>query len=393
MSGSTSSTNILNAINQVIKALNDLATEVNVPDLSGVEQAISDLTLTCSPTVNVSSTAPSVVVYCSCGGGSNTSDPPFIPPDIDPEEGGTPPTGFDEPTEIDSRKCKAANYLYDGTLEVLDKFDILNIEALLAVGFGIMAGAIATLLAGVVSGLGAFLLGVFGGVDSVVTALTYQGVNISSLKTVWEDKHNEIICALYNATASRPAIDAVSEVLSDAGLSSANIAVFKSIFTVEVATILFFKPAMKGVTIEQDLDGYEVTVDCGVCGADIVKFRVSPGGVIISGDLKDGAIIRSVINSSFGSNRRQINLTAATSPDIIVYSNISLVAAGGETSFWFEWLDADAVYQHSEWGAFNTQPTTVTGTDFNIIGGVIGAPNSKPRNKCSKPVVHNNAKS
>lgn len=267
MSGNTPNSNILGAIDEVIKALNDLATEVNAPDLSGVEQAINDLTLTCSPTINVSSSAPSVVVYCSCGGGgSTTSDPPFIPPDIEPTEGGTPPNGYSEPTEIDNRKCKAANYLYDGTLEVLDKFAVLNIETFLAVSIAILSGAIVTLLSGVISGVGAFILGVYGGIEGIVAVLTYQNVSISSLKTVWEDKHSDIICSLYNATSANPAIDEIAEILEVAGLGSANIALFKAIFTVEVATILFFKPAMKGVTIEQDLDGYTATVDCANCG-------------------------------------------------------------------------------------------------------------------------------
>lgn len=332
MSGSTTNTNILNAINEVIKALNDL-------------------TLTCSPTVNVSSSAPSVVVNCSCGGGgSTTSDPPFIPPDVNPIEGGTPPSGFEQPTEIDSRKCKAANYLYDGTLEVLTKFSVYGVEDYINLGIGYLITMIAFLisalaaLGGAIGSFAAYLSGIGGG-SVIASTLSAQGTSISALITVWEEKHNEIVCALYNATAARPAIDAVSDVLSNAGLSSVNVAVFKAIFTVEVATILFFKPAMKGVTIEQDLDGYEVTVSCTACGA-IVAMTI---GTQDSGDLAEAGRFTSTLASAFGGNRQSVVLNSVGSGGVDI--TVTLVDGGGGGSYWVDWYDTSSVYHYNDWSS------------------------------------------
>src|SRR4030065_2703030 len=162
MPGTIPNQNILDAIDQVIQALNDLATEVsgNIPDLAMIEgniqtvgdnlegvsdaitaqtttqetrsvaevtaqntnfsdlvAAINGLSLVCAPEINVESATPDIYTSCptpiiqvNCGAAGSTGsalDGGVV------DENDPPPEGYERDPNIDNRKCKAANQIYD----------------------------------------------------------------------------------------------------------------------------------------------------------------------------------------------------------------------------------------------------------------------------------------
>jgi hypothetical protein len=246
MAGVTPNSNILDALDEVVKSLNDLTSRPISIQINGSG--------------------------CGCGGGGGTAPP--LPPGTDPIEGGTPPDGFEEYTNVNITSCKKAAFVYFGTLEALTKLQ--KYEDTIEYGFIKMVELI-ILVYGGLGGVAALIVGKVGGVIDLVTSFIDATVEIEQLIQVWEENQEELICAFYGASQAGSGasysgtLGQILTILGNGGASTGNLGVIAAMLPLEVLTILWYNPAFRDVTIEQQIADYEIPegVDCGVCAGDV----------------------------------------------------------------------------------------------------------------------------
>lgn len=322
MAGQTPNTTILKAIDQVIEALNDLAANfqpVKPPDLGTIETnigrigdeiatlnttvetrsiaetvaqntnfadlvaAIGQLSLVCAPEINVQSATPTINLSCpppviniQTGGGQTgikLEDPPVS--ETDP-----PPVGQEPNPNIDNRKCKAANRIYDEIYLMIGKLKLQDADTL--TGVGIVA---ATALIGALLGSGAPLIGnligaVFGAIVGIVIALVSGiAIDLDDIQTILSNKHQELVCALYNATDTTQAKNGFITVLQEGGLNSVEAIAFMGYFLYSDVLKVLFQAVGNSEAL---LDGYATSVGCDACSSDCYTFDENEQGFVLS---------------------------------------------------------------------------------------------------------------
>jgi len=245
MAGDENQTQVVPALNQLIKAINDQV-----------------LTANCGGGANITLT-------CGCGGGSD-------PPSDGGSEGGSPPSGGWDDTDdppgsggyID-RKCKVANITYDDFVLLLEKFEDINLEGLIELGLALSTEVIAAAILFVSSGPIGFSLAVIGAVIALALVFFAQSVNISGLISIFEANQSDIVCIFYNATDAGQAVDDFKGYMSSAGTNAAQDLLINAILTVAATNALFFQnTSVAGQQLEARLDGYTAPIDCGsACSA------------------------------------------------------------------------------------------------------------------------------
>ena len=240
MPGQTNNTDILQALNQVIEAINDLETTVST----------GQTVVNCSPDVTVNCGGSGI------NGGGNINGPslgaprpgtpvidtdpsPDLPPTTDP-----PPAGFETWEEYDEYKCKAANALFDSCLgwfrflgglnagaagatagAVFGTWLLAQISAALAAaaattvagGFAVTSALSAAFLVGFLASAPAWVIGAIVAAIAGITALVGVGFLIvfDSLADDFEAKREDVVCQLYDAQTVEEARGYLSTALND----------------------------------------------------------------------------------------------------------------------------------------------------------------------------------
>lgn len=251
---------LLEAFNQTIQALLDLATSI-----SSNSNGCPDVT------VNVPASEPVINVYntvkCGgCGSGGSGSIGSGSPVDSDPVDGYVP---GNDPV-IDAAKCKRVNYVIDKYLDFLGLWGA--VEGLLAIG---PAEALAAYLLGSGSLVFSSIL-VAGALItlfwSVVTLFTGGLVIFSYIVAHAVDvraNREELTCAMYNAATPGDMRQAIIDFMSNhlAGLPQAFVTYhIDTIFSNNVLNGIFNGWTDTGVIAE--LDAYTSPGDCGGCDDD-----------------------------------------------------------------------------------------------------------------------------
>lgn len=256
MAGSTTNTDILAGVNQLIQAINDL--------------------------VLVSNCTPAVSVTCSCG--TDGSDPPSDPG----TEGGAPPDGWedtDDPPgspEYNDRKCKIANMLHEQYRGYMQEWSNNGVDIITAAG---IVAAI-TLIAELATPF-PLIDGVIGAVLGITTALAIillnESVDLDNLINLMDANQTDLVCALYNSSGSQVAQDDYIDILETAGAQTGTIILLRAALAIDALNYLFFK---KDEAIEASLANYTPPIDCGSCGAPITA--TITGGTLIAGSTTSG---------------------------------------------------------------------------------------------------------
>lgn len=347
MPGTIPNQNILDAIDQVIQALNDLATEVsgNIPDLAMIEgniqtvgdnlegvsdaitaqtttqetrsiaevtaqntnfsdlvAAINGLSLVCAPEVNVQSATPDIYLSCpppivnvQCGGTTGNA-----PDDGTVDETDPAPEGGEPDPNITDRKCKAANLIYDELLALCEKLALQDADDLAAIGVAAASAMLGALIGSVVPVLGTVLGAVAGAIIGIVVAMiTEVALQFDDITTAMSTNRSDIVCALYEATDTGSARSEVLGILILGGINSVESTFMALIMPNSYLKMLF--QAIPGS--EAKLDGYEVTIDCGDCGGTPEWWDCLYGAIVdytdttvtVNGALQeDGAYLASI---------------------------------------------------------------------------------------------------
>ena len=255
MAGLTDSDTILKALNEAVKAINDLILG------GGDGDTTVNVTNEVVPaTVNV---YPQIRVNCGCGGGSDIGS--GSPIDDDEATGTTPPQAG---APVDEAKCKRVNFIIDKYINFMGIWSAVN--GLLAIG---PAEMMAAYLAGTSTLLGAFsgllvagavvtlfwaVVALFIGGALTTTYIVAHLVSVNSNRADW-------VCAMYNAGDVAELRQAIVDFLGD------NLAGLPQSFVEYHVDHLFPNNVLNGVfngwtgDVAAELDAYTSPADCGGC--------------------------------------------------------------------------------------------------------------------------------
>lgn len=244
MAGNIENADILNAFNQSVKAINDLAT------------AVAGLVLGVTvepPVVNVSSTC---TCNCSCAGGAGSSLPAE-----NGDEGQTPPPGYVAPDpETTDRKCKVANLVFDSLAALVSKLAVLDVDQYVALGFTLTLAAVGAAVGSLLPGPGTLIGGVAGVLVAIASQLLTGGalLDLSDLGVILSSNHETLVNDLYNATTAEDAHDRVIATITTAGATLIEQQIISSALTTNLLNLLFFTIP----EYEPDIAAYVGEIDC-----------------------------------------------------------------------------------------------------------------------------------
>lgn len=240
MAGDESSTDILEGLNQVVTAINDLLIQAS-----------------CTPQVNVT---------CDGTGGGTEG------PSQGGTEAGTPPSGWSDPPDLfgtpeyNTRKCKIANAIHENLIDWLTLWQTYEVDgfasAFLTISLisllGALIGEISTPVP-LIDGVIGFVIGFLSG---VAIAVIQGSFNLTTILALMATHEQALICALYQATTTQDAIDDYLQVLDDNGASAGDLLLLSSIVVIDLLNNLFFK---KGEAVDDALSGYTPPLACTGC--------------------------------------------------------------------------------------------------------------------------------
>jgi hypothetical protein len=277
MPGLTDNTDILTGVNQLIQAINDL---------------VISSSCNCAPAVSFS---------CSCGTGGGSEGP-----SAGGTEGGAPPTGWEDvpgalpgsgPYNI--RKCNVANATFDNIKLWIEQWKIYNVDTYSAALIipltsliGFLAGELATpvpLIDGIAGLIVGFLIG-------IAIAVVGGGFDLDNILSIMDTYHQELVCALFEATSTQQAQDDFITVLQENGASAGDILLLRAVLTVDLLNFLFFT---RDPIIETALsEDYNPPLPCNCLGCN---WSLGQNGTLVSGSLAAGTAGFTIATEDAGS--------------------------------------------------------------------------------------------
>lgn len=280
MAGLTDNEHVTQALNQVIKAINDKQFTANITIQGG------------------GGSAPG----CGCGIPEDTIiDPPAAPP-LGDEETDPPPDGFDDWSEYHAYKCRAANKIVDDLISTCS-----NLSSIPGVVSGMGAGLLYLVISAaffasgptaIATGLIALGLASAAGVAIAITALVLiilAGIGglayFTSLASALSDAKSDIVCALYDAQSVEEARGILLTAVDDAITGIEGITEFlsdkiNSVISALLGTAVFntlFEP-------NESVADYVGTINCNSCNACELTFPDASWGSSDAPLLTDGEL-------------------------------------------------------------------------------------------------------
>lgn len=211
-------------------------------------------------------------ITCGCDTGTQIDDEP---------DATMPPIGPGEVYETEEEylqdRCSVAHSLIDSILEVIITLDQVNIDTIATVSLG--AGLTYTVAAIAATGAGAVVLAVLGLAGAILTAALATGVSLDDMRVNFQAVRGELICALYEATSPDDARDAMATILTNEGLSPAE---------VFLASLFLPNHALNQIFTPTDSDMIAYGGDCSACGSVFCEIDYEIGtGAFMPGQFYD----------------------------------------------------------------------------------------------------------
>jgi hypothetical protein len=262
MAGQTDNTDILAALNQQIQAINDLITGV-----STLVNAVAGLTLECNNNVECRpSVSPMINVTCGgVTGGSQFGADSGV-------EGGTPPGGYEPPSEqTENRKCKAANAVTWTVREVCENLYDAGVQQYAGLGAALVGGLVGAVLGSAAPPFGTLVGAVLGVVAGVTAAIVGGGLQLSEMASAIDGNPGAFVCALYTTNAADDARDAfIAAMGEEITLNSASSAFLGLVLSNNLTNLLFFTYSDE---TEQAIDEVEILFSCTACAGNATEFH------------------------------------------------------------------------------------------------------------------------
>lgn len=246
MPGLTPNENILKALDEIIKAINDRG-------------------ITEPPVINVTCPTPVINVTCGgCGGGCGGSGTEY------PEAPITEPETPEDPPAYFSRKCNAANWVLDGIENSVTQ--MVNHRVMQYATAGGTAALEVLSLIFIGAGVGMFL-GPFGAITGAAVgavaglAIAIAGgtVDFSVIQDITQNNRAELVCVLYSSTDAQSAKTALLDKMYEFGITSAEYALLDALLQIKHFNALFGPIDTPGA--EDEIQSYE-GADCSACEED-----------------------------------------------------------------------------------------------------------------------------
>lgn len=205
------------------------------------------------------------------------------------EEGGDvpPPVGsieFQEPSEADDRKCKAANVIHFSARDAIDDLDQYPVETWTQYGLVFAIGVVVTILAAIATPAVALVVAIAGAISIFAGKLAIEGVSLGDIVAEMDANQDELVCTLYNSTDAATAKSDYLAILS--ALTAIELEIVGLLLPNASVDLLFFDTPES----EAFWDTYTAPVDCGTaCGEFVTHIGIrdtegSPQGVIVGSD-------------------------------------------------------------------------------------------------------------
>jgi hypothetical protein len=302
--------------------------------------AIGALVLSCETVVNSTTLHQTINAGGGCGGGTE------MPPVVSTDPAAEPPPGWGpaDPA-IPDRRCKACNRLVGNFKYVANELYKVNLNEVATLGVGAVAAILTAIFVAAAAGPLGVLAGIVTGIGAVVLAFLAVGVRFDFLNGIFQNADNRklLVCALYDAGSAQAGQDAFLQVLDDLGANTPEHYAIQLILELTGATNSI--DYSRGGS-EVDLSGYVSEVDCSDCGPDTGPYTVLMG-TETSEHPSNPILITTVYNparSGCGTNVREINMNfhaAVTITSITVVGNGP--GACGGTSIYNYYAEEDFV--------------------------------------------------
>jgi hypothetical protein len=190
-------------------------------------------------------------------------------------------------------KCNVANWIIDGTAELIDEFDLINIDNLVTGGGALVGAAIVILLtASPVGILASIAIGTVAALTAFVLATL--NFNIETVNAEFDTVLDELKQALYCATSTNEARIAISDILSSTAMSSTDVDFVLLILNNFVLNELFAPGATSSI--------YEGEYTCADCAQDC-DWMIAPAAMGLSRGFTDVSTVNGgTISSGFLDN-------------------------------------------------------------------------------------------
>jgi hypothetical protein len=251
-------------------------------------------------------------VNCATQG---TGEEPPSEPGI---EGEDPPGGWIAANpEIDNRKCKVANFIYDEMHTLIDQFVTFNVAGLGELAMGIVMGSVVAIVALVVTGPLAVAIAVVGVVSVWALRLLAEDIDLEGLLSDMDTAHQALVCALYSSLDANQARASFHGVLQALGASTSQLLFIDAILINDVVNSLFFqRDDSYGQSLEAQLETYETEIACVECEEEaclIEELNLNFGGTILSDETSEGVRVIQIQAEYIGFYRVGFSWTASPS--------------------------------------------------------------------------------
>lgn len=258
-------------------------------------------------------------------------------------------------------KCNAANAIYDTLLNISTVLDQQDIVGKASAGFG-MAGILFGLVA-LIPPVGWAIVGATGGIVSIALQLETATVDFSNILANLDDKHEDLVNALYNGDSAEEANQAFLDVIDTAspGLTSAERFIVARVLTYKAANQLF--EPRDDIAVYQSPD----PVNCSSGDCIWQWGTLVSGGQAGSGNLEKETTQTLVAAYDAGLDRYYIRFNAEEIIEAdcnLEFTVNSVTFSSGELVQWQILLDDDVSYTSFTYGQIGSAARCARAVDF-----------------------------
>lgn len=181
----------------------------------------------------------------------------------DPPPGWEPTTEMSGSEEYFARKCGVSNQIVNALENVTFKLDSANIADIATISLDLVFSTFVTILTDAASGPFLVATSVGGAVWSLVKTIVEQNIDLTTLTTISQNNRSDLVCALYSAGDAATAVNDIVTEYGNNGASAADQQFIRDILELTGAANNLFYERFDTLTSE----AAPFTTDCDTCAS------------------------------------------------------------------------------------------------------------------------------